>query len=378
MIKCAIVGAAGYAGAELLSILLEHPAAEVVGLFGSDKAPSSSAAATAALAPEIADLHPRFRALCDLRVAPATPQGVAASGGGVDAVFLATPHQASHDLAPDLLSRGIKVFDLSASFRFKDASVYPKHYGFAHAHPALLSQSVYGLPELFRAEIAGADLIGVPGCYPTSAILALAPLVRAGAVDASRRVIVDSISGVSGAGRSANVATLFCEVSVRPYEVLKHRHTPEIEAYAGTPVYFTPHVGPYERGIVSTIHMELSPGWSDAKLREVFAGAYADEPFVRVLPPGAWPSVGAVRGTNFCDIALAVDEPNRHAVIVSAIDNLIKGAAGQAVQCMNIRFGLDETASLLPAPRSGVLTTSVPSLGSNPDTPPFVGGRVRN
>ncbi|MFM9958602.1 MAG: N-acetyl-gamma-glutamyl-phosphate reductase [Phycisphaerales bacterium] len=360
MIRCAIVGAAGYAGAELLAILLNHPSVEVVGLFGSDKGAAAGGAGSGpggtTAEPEIADLHPRFRSLCGLKVAAATPEAVGASGA--EAVFLATPHLVSHDLAPVLLARGggMKVFDLSASFRFKDAAVYPKHYGFAHAHAGLLARAVYGLPELFRAAIATADLVGVPGCYPTSAILALTPLVRAGAVDVSRRVIVDSISGVSGAGRSANVATLFCEVSVRPYEVLKHRHTPEIEAYSGTPVYFTPQVGPYERGIVSTIHVELAPGWSEARLREVYAGAYANDPFVRMLKPGTWPSVAGVQRTNFCDIALAVDEPNRHAIIVSAIDNLVKGAAGQAVQCMNIRMALDETTALRPGPTSEILT----------------------
>lgn len=342
MTRCAVVGAGGYSGAELLAILLNHPEAEVVGLFASEK--------TKELGEQgIGDLHPRFRgvAACDgLRVRPASVDAITACGA--EAVFLATPHGASHDLAPPLLGRGLKVLDLSASFRFRDPSVYPRHYGFEHARPDLLGSAVYGLPELFRERIRGADLIGVPGCYPTSAILPLAPLVRAGAVDASRRVIVDSISGVSGAGRTANVATLFCEVSVRPYEVLKHRHSPEIEAYAGTPVYFTPQVGPYDRGIVSIMHVELREGWDAARLRDTLSAAYGGEPFVRLLPPGVWPSVGAVRGMNFCDIGLGVDEQGRHAIVISAIDNLVKGAAGQAVQCFNLRFGFDESTALLP------------------------------
>lgn len=342
MIRVAIVGAAGYSGAELLHILLGHPAVEVVALFGSEKGADPNAAA-----PEIAELHPRFRGITGLRVHPATPESIAARKP--DAVFLATPHAASHDLVPALLDRAIVALDLSASFRLADATLYPTHYAFTHARPDLLRSAVYALPELFRERIAESNLLAVPGCYPTSAILPIAPLVRAGAVDPSRRVIIDSISGVSGAGRAANVATLFCEVSVRPYEVLKHRHTPEIEAYAGTTVYFTPQVGPYDRGIVSTIHIELNPGWDASRVRALYESAYSSEPFVRLLPAGKWPSAAAVRSTNFCDIALAADEPNRHLIVVSALDNLIKGAAGQAVQAFNARFALPETLALLPS-----------------------------
>lgn len=341
MTRCAVIGVAGYSGAELLGLLLGHPCAEVCGVFASDKGAAQGQ-------PTLAEVLPGFRAVPgteSLRVLAATPDAVEACGAR--AVFLATPHAASHELAPALLDRGITVFDLSAAFRFREPGVYPAHYGFTHARPDLLERSVYGLPELFRDRLSRADLIAVPGCYPTSAILAIRPLAGASALDLSRRVIVNSISGVSGAGRSAQVATLFCEVSVRPYEVLTHRHTPEIEAYSGVPVYFTPHVGPYDRGIVSTIHAELRPGWDASRLRAAYERAYAGEAFVRLLPPGCWPSVASVRGTNFCDIGLGVDEPGRHAVIVSAIDNLVKGAAGQAVQCFNLRHGLDEASGLL-------------------------------
>jgi N-acetyl-gamma-glutamyl-phosphate reductase len=347
--RVVIVGAAGYSGVELLSILLGHPGVEIVGLFGSDKGASAAAASDS---PSIGELHPRFRGVLDLAVRPATFEAIL--GLRPDAVFLATPHAASHDLAPALVERGVIVLDLSASFRFREAWVYPKHYGFEHAHAGLLGRAVYGLVEMFREDIRKADLIAVPGCYPTSAILALAPLVKAGAIDASRRVIVDSISGVSGAGRSANVATLFCEVSLRPYEVFKHRHTPEIEAYAGTKVWFTPSVGPYERGIVSTIHAELNSGWDLARVRAVLDGAYDGERFVRVLKGGTWPSVAGVVRTNFCDIAVDTREGDvgadgaarQHLIMVSAIDNLVKGAAGQAVQCFNVRFGFAEGTAL--------------------------------
>lgn len=338
VINVAVVGAGGYSGAELVEILLGHPGARVVGVFGSarregEKAPEALSA-----------VFPRFHGRCDLPLRAFSVEETVACGAGV--VFLATPHEASMDAMPALRERGLKVFDLSAAFRLKDAALYPKFYGFEHHAPAMLKQAVYGLPELYREEIRKADAVAVPGCYPTSAILALAPLVRAGAVRAGTRPIVDSVSGVSGAGRSLSLRSMFCEVSVQAYGVLTHRHGPEIDAYAGTPVVFTPHLGPYERGIQSTMHVELAAGWDNARVRELYERNYAKEPFVRVLAKGSWPAVNDVRGTNFCDIGFAVDEANSHLIVCSAIDNLVKGAAGQAVQCMNLRCGLDETMGL--------------------------------
>lgn len=345
--RIAVVGAAGYSGVELLALLLNHPGVEVVALFGSDKGAAQPNAAPAAI---FSDQHPRFRGLLDIAVQPATPAAILAANP--DAVFLCTPHAASHDLAPHILAQGVPVFDLSAAFRLRDAALYPKHYAFEHTNPAHLEKAVYALPELHREAIKRADLHAIPGCYPTSAILPLAPLVKAGAIDPSRRVVIDSISGVSGAGRAANVATLFCEVSVRPYEVFKHRHTPEIEAYSGAKVWFTPQVGPYDRGIVSNIHADLAPGWDAQRARATLESAYATEPFIRILKTGTWPSVLGVVRTNFCDIALDTRENadgTHHLILVSAIDNLIKGAAGQAVQAMNIRLGFPETTALLAA-----------------------------
>jgi len=337
--KIAIIGASGYSGAELVSILLAHPQAEVVGLFGSAKRDADKPAA-------FSDSWPRFRGRLDLPVRPTSIPEIAALKP--DAVFLATPHEASLELAPELLHHGLNVLDLSGGFRLKDAALYPKFYGFEHTHAATLAAAVYGLPELHRTAIRTAQMIAVPGCYPTSAILPLAPLARAGAIAPRTRPIVDSISGVSGAGRSPSQAMLFSEVSVRAYNVLKHRHNPEIDAYAGTSVVFTPHIGPYDRGIVSTIHAELAPGWNHARVSDALAAAYKHEPFVRLCPPGIWPAVNDVKHTNFCDIAWATDDATSHLVISSAIDNLTKGAAGQAVQCMNIRLGLPETMGLLP------------------------------
>lgn len=338
----AIVGAAGYSGAELLHLALGHARVEAAALFGS----AHGSAAGEKPAP-IAELHPRFAGRTDLAVRAATPEAIVSSGA--KAVFLCTPHEVSHDLAPALVSRGLIVLDLSAAFRLKDPALYPAHYGFTHAHTGLLDRAPYGLPELFREKLRDAALIAVPGCYPTSAILPLAPLVRAGAIAPGRRPVIDSTSGVSGAGRAASIRNLFCEVSQQPYGVFAHRHQPEIDAYAGTPTIFTPHLGPFDRGILSTVHADLAPGWDDARLRAVLDAAYAREPFVRVCPPGRWPSVKAVERTNRCDLALAVepreDQP-RHAILVAALDNLVKGAAGQALQCCNIRFGFDETEGL--------------------------------
>lgn len=344
MVRVAIIGAGGYSGAELVGLLLAHPDATVVGLFGSARREGAGSGPAA-----FSDGWPRFRGSMDLPVRATDVAAVAALEP--DAVFLATPHEASLELAPTLAARGLRVFDLSGSFRLKDASLYPTFYAFDHHEPEWLARAVYGLPELFRADIKTADLVAVPGCYPTSAILPLAPLVRAGALrlDAAgrpMRPIIDATSGVSGAGRTPSTRTLFCEVSQQAYGVLKHRHTPEIDAYAGAPVVFTPHLGPYDRGILSTIHVELADGWTHARVGNALRDAYSGERFVRFCPSGVWPAVNDVAGTNFCDLAFAVDEPFGHLVMASALDNLVKGAAGQAVQCMNIRLGLDEAAGL--------------------------------
>lgn len=345
MKRIAVIGAGGYSGAELVELLVGHPGVEVVGLFGSARRESEGGPSS------YAKVFPRFRGVMDLPLRATSPDAVASVKP--DAVFLATPHEASMELAGALLEMNTVVLDLSAAFRFKDAGVYPAYYGGPHEHPELLARAVYGLPEINRAAIRGASLIGVPGCYPTSAILALKPLVDAGAllkrVDGSggraHKVIIDSCSGVSGAGRSLTQKSLFCEVSYQPYGVFAHRHQPEIEAYAGTSVVFTPHLGCWDRGILSTIHVELAEGWHESRVRETLSKAYANEPFVRLCEKGEWPSVLDVTRTNFCDIGLAAKDG--HLILVSAIDNLTKGAAGQAVQCMNIRLGMDETAGLL-------------------------------
>jgi N-acetyl-gamma-glutamyl-phosphate reductase len=343
-LRIAVVGAAGYGGAELVSILLSHPRTKVVGLFGSAKREENGKTQ------RFSEVFTRFRGRLDLPVLATDVQAIAALKP--DAVFLATPHEVSESLAGQLLPHTSCVLDLSAAFRFKAAGAYPKHYGFTHSHPDLLAKAVYGLPELFRSQLGGASLIAVPGCYPTSAILPLAPLAKAGAIALEpsgkpRRVIIDATSGVSGAGRALKLNSLFCEVSLQPYGVFTHRHNPEIDCYAGTPTLFTPHLGCYDRGILSTIHVDLAPGWDQARIAALYQSTYANEPFVRLCPSGVWPSVADVRHTNFCDFGWAVDPANPHMIIASAVDNLVKGAAGQAVQAMNARFGMEETLGLL-------------------------------
>lgn len=342
-IRAAIVGAGGYAGAELAEILLRHPnvgAGGIRGLFASAKREKEAAGGGGG----IEEVFPRFRGRLTLSVRAASVEAIAECGA--EAVFLATPHEASVELAPELLSRGMKVFDLSAGFRLKDATLYPKYYGFEHRRPGELASAVYGLVEVNRGEIRGADMVAVPGCYPTSAILPLRPLVSAGAVREGTRIIVDSVSGVSGAGRGLSLKSHFCEVSLQAYGVMGHRHEPEIGAYCGRSVVFTPHLVAFERGILSTIHVELSEGWNEERVGRVLREAYGSERFVRLLPAGQWPAVADVRGTNFCDVAWKVSADG-HLIISSAIDNLVKGAAGQAVQCMNVRFGVEESAGLM-------------------------------
>lgn len=336
--KAVVVGAAGYSGRECCALLLGHPEVALVGVFGSDRRAGS---------PRLDDLHPRLRGATDLEVLPTSMEAIRALQP--DAVFLATPVEASLDIAGALCAEkhAPAVIDLSAAFRLKDVGAFEAAYRLAHPAPALLERAVYGMPERSRAGLVSAPLIAAPGCYPTASILAIAPLANAGAIAAGRTPIVDATSGVSGAGRSANERTGFCEVSLAPYAVLSHRHQPEIDAYAGVETLFTPHLGAFERGILATIHIELAGGWDGAGVRDAYERAYAGEPFVRLLPEGQWPSVAGVVGTNRCDIGFAFDAKRKRLVVVSAIDNLLKGAAGQAVQCMNIRLGLRETAGLL-------------------------------
>lgn len=338
MLKVGIYGGSGYTGQELLRILLRHPDCEVVALT-SRKFKGIP----------VSEIFPVFEGLTDLRYMDASPQEVAKIS---DVVFLALPHGEAMAAAPPLLEAGKKVVDLSADFRLRNLAVFEAWYH-KHSAPELLSEAVFGLPELYRERIRSARLVANPGCYPTGAILGLAPALREQVIDPDS-IIVDAKSGVSGAGREPQLGSLFCEVEegFKAYKVSEHRHAPEIEqelsVLAGREVRisFTPHLLPINRGILSTIYATLRRGVTAAELLDLYRSFYRGEKFVRVYREGAFPNVSAVRGANFCDIGISVEKRTNRVIIITAIDNLVKGASGQAVQNMNLMCGLDETRGL--------------------------------
>ncbi len=333
--KAAIVGASGYSGQELIRLLLRHPHVDVTQFTSRQYAGKA-----------VADVFPRFRGQVDASFVEPDVKRIEA-----DVVFLALPHGVAAEYAPALLGKGIKVLDLSADFRLKSAAVYKEFYEHDHPAPDLLAQSVYGLPELHRDKIRGAKLVACPGCYPTSIILGVAPALKndLGRLDS---IIATSLSGVSGAGRKVADEFLFteCNESARAYGIPKHRHISEIEqelsllAGSSVTISFTPHLIPLNRGIVSTIYMSIATEPEDALA--VYRDFYKGEPFVRVTQ--SLPDTKNVEATNFCDISVRVDPRTNRLIIVSVLDNLTKGAAGQAVQCLNLVCGYEETAGLLP------------------------------
>lgn len=334
MLNALIVGASGYTGAELAAYLCRHPKINTVTLAVSERSTDAFKL--------LSDLHPQFKGLVDLPLQPL--KNIAEMSENVDVVFLATAHEVSHDLAPQFLAAGCRVFDLSGAFRVNDADFYQQYYGFTHQYPELLEQAVYGLAEWNHEAIKQADLIAVPGCYPTASQLALKPLVEAQLLDAGQWPIVNAVSGVSGAGRKATMTNSFCEVSLHAYGVFTHRHQPEIAQHLGVPVIFTPHLGNFARGILATITCKLNADVNAQDIAAAFERAYGDKPLVRVYSSGL-PALKSVVGTPFCDIGFAVQ--GQHLIVVAAEDNLLKGAAAQAVQCMNLRFGFRETESLV-------------------------------
>jgi N-acetyl-gamma-glutamyl-phosphate reductase len=327
-IKAAIVGASGYSGQELIRLLLRHPHVEIAHFTSRQYAGKP-----------VAEVFPMFRSLVDAQF---TEPKVSDIEG--DIVFLALPHGVAAEFAPGLLKKGATVLDLSADFRLKSPATYKEFYAQDHPAPELLQQSVYGLPELYRDQIRNAQLIACPGCYPTSIILAVTPALKRGLVKPTG-IIATSLSGVSGTGRKVADEFLFteCNESARAYGIPKHRHLSEIEQELGTTISFTPHLIPLNRGIISTIYMDLQETASD--VLAAYRDFYKGEPFVRVSE--ALPDTKNVEMTNFCDITVRVDGRTNKLVAISAIDNLTKGAAGQAVQCMNLRCGFDETTGLL-------------------------------
>ncbi|MEM1185542.1 MAG: N-acetyl-gamma-glutamyl-phosphate reductase [Planctomycetota bacterium] len=339
--RAVVVGCTGYTGRELIKLLVGHPGVEVAGLFASER----SAGAT------IGEIFPELRGVCPLGIHEASVVAIGAIEA--DVVFLATPHGLSAELAWPLARSGAAVIDLSGGHRLP-AGAYPKHYSFEHPYPEALEAAVYGMPELSHDGLDTSPIIAVAGCYVTAASVPLATLDRAGLFDCTIAPAITAISGVSGAGRPPKPHTAFCEVSVQPYGVLSHRHQPEIAMAVGREVGFVPVLGPYDRGIVCTTHAQLANGIGLSDVRKALESAFDQKPLVRVLPDGEWPSVNAVKHTSFLDIAVAVDEPMNRAVVCSSLDNLLKGASGQAVQCMNIRFGLPEALGLIPGFSEGV------------------------
>uniref|UniRef100_A0A7V4LD60 N-acetyl-gamma-glutamyl-phosphate reductase n=1 Tax=Desulfobacca acetoxidans TaxID=60893 RepID=A0A7V4LD60_9BACT len=341
-IKVAVFGASGYTGVELLRLLARHPGVELTSLTSREYQGRP-----------VGEVFPALARIVDLSFVPPDPVAVAARA---EAAFLAVPHKTAMELVPGLLAAGLRVIDLSADFRFRDRSVYEAWYQ-PHSAAQHLGEAVYGLPELHREHLKTARLVGNPGCYPTCVILGFAPLVKAGLV-APDSLIADCKSGVSGAGRGASLATSYCEVteSFRAYKVAEHRHTPEMEQelslLAGQPVNitFTPHLTPMSRGILGTLYGTLTKTVDEAELYHLYEAFYADQPFVRLMPPGSWPATQQVRGSNFCDLGFKVDGPRRRVIVISAIDNLTRGASGLAVQNFNIMMGFPETTGLDLAP----------------------------
>jgi N-acetyl-gamma-glutamyl-phosphate reductase len=336
-LSTSIVGASGYAGLELTRYVARHPRLRATSLL-SDRWAGEAAGARLALGGPAAAL--RYGALAD------------AEGVDAEIAFLATPAEVSLELAPKLLARGLRVVDLSGAFRLADASLYPRWYGFEHAARALLAEARYGLPELAREGLRGARFISNPGCYATATAMALAPLVRSG-LCLPDGIAVAAMSGVSGAGRKASEEYSFCEVDedLRAYRVAKHQHVPEIEQtvarFAGQcgPISFTPHLVPIRRGILATCVLRLAPGAAQADVAAAYEEAYAGEPFVRVLAADKV-AVKDVARTNRVHLGVATDARAGTAVAVSAIDNLVKGAAGQALQALNAAMGWDEALGL--------------------------------
>ena len=333
------MGVRGYTGEELLKILLHHPKVKLCCVQARVDKPTP-----------LSEVLPRFTHETDLAVADYSPEVMAR---GCDVVFLALPHTVSMTVGPKILKKGKKVIDLSADFRLKDTSLYKKYYAADHVAVGPLKEAVYGLPEFYRDEIKKAKLVANPGCYPTGILLGAYPLLKRGGVESS--FIADAKSGVTGAGRSAEAAFQFAEVNenFRAYKVAEHQHVPEMEEVLKNTlrkkieVVFTPHLVPINRGILATLYFRLSRSASTHELVRLYKESYKKEPFVRVLPEGKLPEVKHVLHTNFCDIAVKVDSERKTVIVVTAIDNLMKGASGQAVQNMNLMEGFDETEGLL-------------------------------
>lgn len=340
-LKASILGASGYTGFELAKILQHHPDFELASLYVS----ANSQDANKSLSDLDGRLSSDYFEQSHLQLSPLDNANLVNLASSMDAVFLATPHEASHDWMPQLLGKKAKIFDLSGAFRLSDVDLFEQFYGFSHQAKQELAQAVYGLAEWNFESISNAQLVAVPGCYPTASLLALKPVAQNSLIDNAHYPIINAVSGVSGAGRKATMTNSFCEVSLQAYGVLGHRHQPEISEHLGNPVIFTPHLGNFKRGILATITVKTSEGVTASDVEEAFSSAYQGQPFIKLC--SASPKLENVVGGPQCHIYWKLDESTGYLVLVSAIDNLLKGAASQAIQCANLSFGLQQEAGLL-------------------------------
>jgi N-acetyl-gamma-glutamyl-phosphate reductase len=339
-IRIGVVGVSGFAGLELITLLLRHPAVDFAAAMDAAEVGEKP----------LSEIHPRLRSFCSLTTF--SPEVDRLTALDLDTVFLCTPDKVSYDLVPKILSLGVRVIDFSGAFRLKDATSYPSWYGFQHSSPDLLHAAVYGLPEWNAKAIASARLIANPGCYPTSVTLALLPLIQAGMIEMGSDIFCDSKSGVTGAGRSVKPELMFAEVAenFRPYNPINHRHAPEICQELGWDLNnftFVPHLLPISRGIISTVYVRFHQQVNSAEIETEYNKRYSGHPFVRILGSSRLPELRAVNHTNFCDISWRLTYGGRRGVIFSGIDNLVKGASGQAVQNFNLMHKLEESAGLL-------------------------------
>jgi N-acetyl-gamma-glutamyl-phosphate reductase len=341
-VKVAVIGASGYVGEELVQLLLHHPYADLVAVTSRQFAGKT-----------LGEIFPRFshyQKAAELRCVEPDPPRLAQMA---KTIFLALPHGLAAEFAKPLLQASARVVDLSADFRVRDPKTYKEFYGEDHPGPELLREAVYGLPEIYRAKISDAKLVACPGCYPTSILLPLLPVIRENVINPTS-IVVTSLSGVTGAGRKVEADYLFaeCNESVRPYGVPKHRHLSEIEqelsicAGEKVTIQFTPHLVPVNRGIVTTIYVDLREKIHANSIASIYEKAYRDEPFVRLLGAERFPDTKNVTGTNFIDIAWRTDPRTGRVILMSAIDNVVKGASGQAIQCLNLMRGYPETTGL--------------------------------
>lgn len=334
MLNVAIIGASGYAGADLSLFVARHKEFNLNGLYVSENSADAHK--------KLSDLYPRLRGVVDNEIIPLTAEALAEVKKN-DVVCLATAHIVSMRLAPELVEVGCVVFDLSGAYRVNDKDFYPKYYDFEHENLKYLESAVYGLAEWNADKIKNTNLIAVAGCYPTASLSALKPLAVNGLIKKDSMPIINAVSGVTGAGRKAALSNSFCEVSLNAYGIFKHRHRPEISYHLGQKVLFQPHLGNFKRGILATIYVDLADNVTDEMIDNAYKNAYANQKIVRLV--NNWPAIKDVEFTPYCDIHYQRED--NKLIICSAIDNLQKGAAAHTMQCMNIRFGFDVTESLL-------------------------------